>query len=143
MDSSLIGPGVAGAEHPAFHRQPASARAVIHEDGSLVVEAGTADFGTGTGTGTMMAIVAADAMGLPLARVGARLGDTVLPHAPQQVASLTTASVGPAVSAACRALRTRLVGIAQGIDGCRSPTPRQSASRPATAACSCATATRA
>ena len=109
MDSSLIGPGLAGAEYPAFYRQPASARAVIHEDGSLVVEAGTADFGTGTCT--TMAIVAADAMGLPLARVGARLGDTVLPHAPQQVASLTAASVGPAVSAACRALRARLEGI--------------------------------
>lgn len=114
-DGMLVGWGMAAAEYPAFYRQPASARAVIHEDGSLQVEAGTADFGTGTYT--MLAVVAADAMGLPLDRVEVRLGDTVLPHSPQQVASLTTASVGPAVAAACGALRANLIGIARGIEG--------------------------
>lgn len=113
-DGALVGWGMAAAEYPAFYRQPASARVVLHEDGSLAVEAGTADFGTGTYT--MLAMVAADAMGLPLDRIEVRLGDTVLPHAPQQVASLTTASLAPAVGDACRALKAKLVGIAKGLD---------------------------
>ena len=113
-DGWLVGWGMAAAEYPAFYRQPASARVVLHEDGSLAVEAGTADFGTGTYT--MLAMVAADAMGLPLDRIEVRLGDTVLPHAPQQVASLTTASLAPAVGDACRALTAKLVAIAKGLD---------------------------
>ena len=113
-EGKLRGLGMAAAEYPAFYRQPSSARVVLHEDGSLQVEAGTADFGTGTYTS--LAIVAAEHMDIPLHQVETRLGDTVLPHAPQQVASLTTASVTPAVSAACKNLVSQLIELAQRIE---------------------------
>ena len=52
-----------------------------------------------------MTQVAADALGLPIERVRFTLGDTRLPKAPVHGGSLTMASVGSAVQAACRKAR--------------------------------------
>ncbi|MBD2774341.1 xanthine dehydrogenase family protein molybdopterin-binding subunit [Iningainema tapete] len=109
-DGLLIGYGMASAEYPCFYRQPASAKAQIFADGSALVQSGIAD--VGTGTYTVMTQVAAEELGLPLERVRFELGDTDLPHAPQQVASLGVNSVAPAVKAACTALRSKLIGMA-------------------------------
>jgi len=61
--------------------------------------------------------VAAETLGLPLERVRFELGDTRLPPAPEQGGSMTMATVGSAVQAACaRARRTALAraGLAGG-----------------------------
>src|SRR5437773_9765615 len=49
-----------------------------------------------------MTQVAADTLGLPIERVKFMLGDTRLPRAPVHGGSMTMASVGSAVQAACR-----------------------------------------
>ena len=52
-----------------------------------------------------MTQVAAEALGLPIERVRFTLGDTRLPRAPMHGGSMTMASVGSAVQAACRKVR--------------------------------------
>src|SRR5207302_5100573 len=59
----------------------------------------------GPGTWTSMTQVAAETLGLPIERVKFTLGDTRLPRAPVHGGSLTMASVGSAVQAACRKAR--------------------------------------
>ena len=66
----------------------------------------------GTGTYTVMTQVAAEALGLPPARVRFELGDTDFPEAPVSGGSQSVASVAPAVQAACAAAKAKLVGLA-------------------------------
>jgi len=107
----LVGWGMATATYPA-HRSPASASARILPDGSAVVQSGSHDLGTGTYT--VMTQIAADALGLPLAKVRFELGDSALPEAPVSGGSQSMASVGPAVQAAALAARAKLVALALG-----------------------------
>jgi CO/xanthine dehydrogenase Mo-binding subunit len=104
----LVGWGMASAYYPYVHR-PAEASARITADGRVVVASSTTDIGTGTGT--VMSQIAADALGLPVDRVRFELGDTRLPPAPQQGGSGTTAAVGTAVHAACLALLRAFVDL--------------------------------
>jgi len=105
----LVGWGMATATYPT-NRSKGAASATIHVDGTVVVRSSTQDLGTGTYT--VMTQVAADALGLPVERVRFELGDSRLPEAPVSGGSTTVASVAPAVQAAARALRLKLVGIA-------------------------------
>jgi len=107
----LVGWGMATASYPA-HRMAASARAALSPDGSFVVQSGSQDIGTGTYT--VMTQVAAETLGVPPSRVRFELGDTRLPHAPVSGGSMSAASVGPAVQAACRQLRDLLIAQAIG-----------------------------
>ena len=107
----LIGLGMATATYPA-HRMPASANARMLRDGTVIVRSGTQDLGTGTYT--VMTQIAAETLGLPVARVRFELGDTTLPKAPVSGGSMTAASVGPAVETACRALRDKVIARAAG-----------------------------
>jgi xanthine dehydrogenase YagR molybdenum-binding subunit len=102
----LVGWGMATASYPA-NRMAASARAALQPDGTIVVQSGSQDIGTGTYT--VMTQVAAETLGVPVSHVRFELGDTTLPHAPVSGGSMTAASVGPAVQAACRKLRTLLI----------------------------------
>jgi len=106
---TLIGWGMATATYPA-HSQPASALATLLSDGSALVQSGSQDLGTGTYT--IMTQIAAETLGLPVERVRFELGDTSLPAAPVSGGSMTAASVGPAVQAACNAVRGKLVALA-------------------------------
>jgi len=101
----LVGWGMASVTYPAKQR-PASARALMRADGTLVVQAGTQDIGTGTYT--IMSQIAADAMNVPFERVRFELGDTMLPETPLSAGSLTAASTGTAVKQACDKLRALL-----------------------------------
>jgi xanthine dehydrogenase YagR molybdenum-binding subunit len=98
----LIGWGMAGATYPAF-RAPASAMARLLPDGTAEVTSAASDMGPGTWTS--MTQVAAETLGLPIERVKFTLGDTRLPKAPVHGGSITMASVGSAVQAACRKAR--------------------------------------
>jgi xanthine dehydrogenase YagR molybdenum-binding subunit len=95
---------------PAQH-----ARARIYADGSIVVETGTAEFGTGVGT--MMTQVGADALGVSLESVRSRAGDTDLPNTSSPVGSAGATMVSAAVHAAATALRDQLVAMAFANEG--------------------------
>ncbi len=105
----LIGWGLASAAYPT-RRSASNARAQISSDGSILVESGTQDLGTGTYT--VMTQVAADAIGVPASQVTFRLGDTDYPETPVSGGSQTAASTGSAVHAAGLALREKLVQLA-------------------------------
>ena len=101
----LVGWGLATATYPA-HLDSATASATRLADGSFVVRSGTHDMGTGTYT--VMTQIAAQALGVPMEAVRFELGDTRLPRAPTSGGSMTVASVGPAVVAACESLHRML-----------------------------------
>src|SRR5207247_6985612 len=81
-------------------------------DGTEVVRAANGEFGPGTYTA--MTQVAADTLGLPVARVRFELGDSTMPTAPPEGGSMIAASVGSAVYEACLAARARLLELARG-----------------------------
>ncbi|MDF2764323.1 MAG: putative Xanthine dehydrogenase [Rhodospirillales bacterium] len=99
---SLVGWGMATAHYP-MHYAPASAKARLLPDGTAEVTSAASDMGPGTWTS--MTQVAAEALGLPLDRVKFTLGDTRMPRTPPHGGSMTMASVGSAVQAACRKAR--------------------------------------
>src|SRR5258707_14590863 len=98
----LIGWGMASATYP-MNFAPASAMARLLPDGSAEVMSAASDMGPGTWTS--MTQVAAETLGLPIERVRFKLGDTRLPRAPGAGGSMTMASVGSAVQAACQKAR--------------------------------------
>lgn len=106
-----VGWGMATASYPANHKA-AKAVATINPDGTAIVRSGTHDLGTGTYT--VMAQVAADALGLPVSQVKLELGDTRFPEAPVSGGSQTVESVGPAVYQAAREARDKLIAAALG-----------------------------
>lgn len=75
------------------------AEANIHADGSVEVKCGTQDLGTGSRT--LVAIVAAETFGLRVEDITVRIGDTDLPYSGGSGGSTTTPSVAPAVRVAC------------------------------------------
>lgn len=110
----LIGWGMATGIWEAL-MMPHSARAVMTADGRLEVASATADIGTGTYT--ILTQIAADAIGLPMEKVTALVGDSSLPEAPVEGGSWTAASAGSAVHLACLKVRDRLLALARGIEG--------------------------
>ncbi|MVW63986.1 molybdopterin-dependent oxidoreductase [Massilia sp. NEAU-DD11] len=85
--------------------------AVLHADGRLVVSSAASDIGTGTYT--VMAMIAAERLGLPLERVTFQLGDSTLPLAPVEGGSSHVTTVGGGVAGACDKLKATLLKLAQ------------------------------
>lgn len=108
----LIGWGMATATYPS-NWAPAAARARLLPDGSAEVSSAASDMGPGTWTS--MTQVAAETLGLPMERVRFTLGDSRLPNTPPHGGSMTMASVGSAVQAACR--KVRADALARGSEG--------------------------
>ena len=106
----LIGMGMATATYPAFHF-PAAAKAILLADGTALVQSGTHEMGTGTAT--VMAQLAADALGLSVERVRFELGDTQLPRAPVSGGSATVGSVGTAVHGAATDVKAKVLEMAR------------------------------
>ena len=106
---ALVGFGVALGTYPAFSR-PSSARVTARTDGTLLVECGATDIGTGTYT--ILAQVAARVLGMPVDSVTVALGDSLLPPARGSGASSAAASTSTAVDAAATELRQQLVAVA-------------------------------
>ena len=104
-DGRLVGYGMASAVYPT-HRGGASASVTILADGTAVVRSAASDMGPGTYTSVTQ--VAAETLGLPVEGVRFELGDTDLPRAPVHGGSITLASVGSAVQAACTAAVARM-----------------------------------
>jgi xanthine dehydrogenase YagR molybdenum-binding subunit len=104
--AELIGWGMASALHPDY-MAPARARARIAADGGVLVQSGTNEIGTGTFT--VMAQLAAQALGVSLTQVQFALGDTRQPTATPSFGSMTAPCVGTAVYRAGQALRALLI----------------------------------
>jgi xanthine dehydrogenase YagR molybdenum-binding subunit len=104
----LVGYGMATAIYHS-DRSAGSAQVMLTGNGTAVVRSASSDMGPGTYTS--MTQVAADTLGLPMDRVRFELGDTDLPHAPVHGGSITMASVGNAVAAACKAMQRKLVDL--------------------------------
>jgi xanthine dehydrogenase YagR molybdenum-binding subunit len=111
-----VGWGMATATYPA-NQSTASAAVRIRADGTGLVQTGSQDLGTGTYT--ILAQVAADALGLPAERVRVEIGDTRLPEAPMSAGSRTAASVSPAVKTAADRALAALIALA--VQDARSP----------------------
>jgi xanthine dehydrogenase YagR molybdenum-binding subunit len=111
-DGRLVGWGMATAAYPA-NQQPAAAKVILVNDGSVIVRSATHE--AGCGTYTVMTQLVSDTLGVPMERVRFELGDTQFPPAPVNGGSWLTASVGPAVIAACTVLRDKLISLA--VDG--------------------------
>ena len=101
----LIGWGVSTGMWDAF-LQKAEASAKLTAEGRLEVSTAASDIGTGTWT--ILTQIGADALGLPLEHVDARIGDSSLPMSPVEGGSWTAASNGSAVQAACDAVKQTL-----------------------------------
>jgi xanthine dehydrogenase YagR molybdenum-binding subunit len=72
-----------------------SARCEITPDGAVAIKAGTQDIGTGTRT--IVAMVTAETLGLPVSAVVPMIGDTMYPACGASGGSTTAASVMPAI----------------------------------------------
>lgn len=95
---------------------PAYATVRVNSDGSAEVLTGSQDLGTGTRT--VLAQVAAEALGAPLAAVRVVLGDTErTPYTGNSWGSITVASVAPAVRMAAHDARSQLVEVAASLLG--------------------------
>ncbi|MEC3993772.1 xanthine dehydrogenase family protein molybdopterin-binding subunit [Actinacidiphila sp. DG2A-62] len=105
----LVGMGMASGMLTAT-RAPASARVRLCDDGTVTVASAISDLGTGATT--MLAIAAADALGVPLTNVSAELGDSALPAGVPAIGSIVTGSTVPAVQAAARDAITALIALA-------------------------------
>ncbi|WP_256104761.1 xanthine dehydrogenase family protein molybdopterin-binding subunit [Streptomyces sp. ODS05-4] len=103
----LTGTGVAAATYPVLC-DASSASATARPDGGYTVRVDATDIGTGART--VLAQVAADALGVPLDAVRIEIGSTRLPYGPLAGGSAGTASWGWAVHDACTALTSRLAG---------------------------------
>jgi xanthine dehydrogenase YagR molybdenum-binding subunit len=110
----LVGYGMATATYPA-NRSAASVHIQMLADGKVTASCATQDIGTGTYT--ILAQIAADALGIPVTQVDIRLGDTDLPKGPNSGGSQTSASAGPAVHAAALGLMNKLAKMASGDNG--------------------------
>jgi len=67
----------------------------ISSDGTVVVRCGTQDLGTGTRT--LVAVVAADTFGIPVSNIKPEIGDTVYPVSGGSGGSTTAAGISPAI----------------------------------------------
>ncbi len=105
----LIGWGMATSIYPT-NRRPCQARIRLNANGTVLVQSGVQDLGTGTYT--IMAQCAADRLGVNIADVRAQLGDSRFPPGPVSGGSATAASVIPAIEAAVDALLARLAAMA-------------------------------
>jgi xanthine dehydrogenase YagR molybdenum-binding subunit len=112
----LVGMGMATAVYPAT-RLPMSVRVRLRADGTVSVASATADLGTGMWT--VLAVLGADSLGVPLDRVRPDLGDSALPNNFGAFGSASTAGVSSALRGAAEAAKRELITLAAGHE--RSP----------------------
>jgi xanthine dehydrogenase YagR molybdenum-binding subunit len=101
----LIGTGVAAAVRGNM-MQESSAKVEIHPDGSATVSSAMTDIGTGSYT--ILAQIASEILGIPVANITMALGDTNDPPAAGSGGSWGATSSGTAVYLACEMLRGKL-----------------------------------
>ena len=117
----LVGYGIARGALAAY-QPPCKVIASIHRDGTAYVRSGATDIGPGSYT--VMTMLAADCLGVPVERVMFGLGDSAMPRAPQQGGSGLTGALGNAVHTVCVDLVRAFVNLVRDdemgpLKGCR------------------------
>src|SRR5665213_2214919 len=110
----IVGWGCASTMYPT-QLGPATARVAITPQGAAKVQ--TAAHEIGNGAYTVIAITAADKLGIGVDKVVVELGDSDLPPAPVAGGSNTTASVCNVVAKACEQIRSRVAQAAVAAEG--------------------------
>ena len=95
---SLIGYGVARGALGSY-QLPCIARATVYRDGTAFVRSAATDLGTGTYS--VMTVIASEVLGIAFDNVRFGLGDSDMPNAMQEGGSGLAASLGNAVHVAC------------------------------------------
>jgi xanthine dehydrogenase YagR molybdenum-binding subunit len=93
-----VGVGCAGAAWMNGNR-PSQVALQANPDGTVEVRIGTQDLGTGSRT--VVQVVAAELLGLQLSAIDVQVGDTAFPFSGPSGGSVTTVSITPAVYDAC------------------------------------------
>jgi xanthine dehydrogenase YagR molybdenum-binding subunit len=110
--SDLVGWGMASGVWEAL-QMPAAIRIVLSANGHAEISCAASDIGTGTYT--IVAQVAADALGLPLENLSVRLADSSLPEAPVEGGSWMAATTAHAVVHTAREIRSELLKLAKAV----------------------------
>ena len=108
--SELVGWGMATGVWDAL-RAPITVRIKLAVNGHAEVSTAASDIGTGTRT--IMAQVAADALGSAVDSVTIRLGDSTLPQSPVEGGSWLAASVANGITTTADAVRSQLLRMAR------------------------------
>ncbi|WP_426670220.1 xanthine dehydrogenase family protein molybdopterin-binding subunit [Mucilaginibacter sp. McL0603] len=112
-DGWLVGYGM-GAGMFGAYRSNATVTARMMADGTLFLQTAVTDIGPGTGTA--MATIGSEVMGIPAGKVRVNLGDSSLPPSPTQGGSQITSTVGAAVYDACMELKDKFKQLNGGAD---------------------------
>jgi len=114
----LVGSGMATATYPGYLMGATVKVSLQNDAAGIRARVSTAGSDAGTGLYTMLAMTAADALGLPLEKVTVELGDTLLPPCALAGGSNLTGSTAPAANDACLEIKRELLKIAsQTADG--------------------------
>jgi xanthine dehydrogenase YagR molybdenum-binding subunit len=105
----LVGWGMATGSWYSL-QVPAAAKLVLRMDGTAHVSSATSDIGPGTYT--VITMIAAEYLGLPIEKVKFELGDSKMPFSPAQGGSWTTASIGSAVYGAAMNIKQKFFDLA-------------------------------
>ncbi|HEX8460830.1 MAG TPA: xanthine dehydrogenase family protein molybdopterin-binding subunit [Segetibacter sp.] len=105
----LIGYGVACGTYPARQRDSSAIVKLTRKnnDVTAIIELAASDLGTGTHT--IVAQTASDALGLPVNKIIVKIGDSALPPAAGSVGSVGAASFANAVNDACIKITVELL----------------------------------
>ncbi|HEY0429513.1 MAG TPA: xanthine dehydrogenase family protein molybdopterin-binding subunit [Pyrinomonadaceae bacterium] len=117
----LIGYGVGCGTYPSRQRESSAIVKLARERDEVRASVELAASDLGTGTHTILAQTAADALGLPINRIGVKIGDSALPPAAGSVGSVGAASFANAVNDACVKITDELIA-KSGKDFIRRPT---------------------
>ena len=98
-DGQLVGWGMAGATYPGMQGVATVKVRLLPDDTVHVLTAGN---DMGTGAYTMVAVVAAETLGVPVEKVRVEMGDSQLPDGGMAGGSQMTATLAPAVIKACQ-----------------------------------------
>jgi len=96
-------------------QMPVAVRIVLTANGHAEVSCAASDIGTGTYT--IVAQVAADALGLPIESIDVKLADSTLPQAPVEGGSWMAASSAHAVLGAAEEIRQELARLVKAMPG--------------------------
>jgi xanthine dehydrogenase YagR molybdenum-binding subunit len=97
----LVGYGVGCGTYPARQRETSANLKLTRNSGDVRASVELAASDLGTGTNTILAQTVADALQLPIEKVGVKIGDSSLPPAAGSVGSVGAASFTNAVNDAC------------------------------------------
>jgi xanthine dehydrogenase YagR molybdenum-binding subunit len=105
----LIGYGVACGSYPARQRDSSAIVKLSRKGTEIKATVALAASDLGTGTHTIIAQTAADALGIPVSKITVNIGDSTLPPAAGSVGSVGAASFANAVNDACIKITEELI----------------------------------